>query len=66
MDLLWTLLLLGIGYFVYNWYTRIQSEAKEERSKDPRLEGQPPMADVPPTPQTNEDTDYIDYEEVKD
>lgn len=65
MDFIWTIALLAIGYFVYNWYSRLQQEAKEERDPEARIEGQPPMSSSPPTPDAH-DTDYIDYEELKD
>lgn len=65
MDFIWTIALLVLGYFVYNWYTGLQRAAKEERDPNARLEGQPPMESPPPKPAAD-DTDYIDYEELED
>lgn len=66
MDFIWTIALLAIAYFAYNWYTGLQQKVREENEPDVRIEGQPPMNSTPPPPSAASDMDYIDYEELKD
>lgn len=66
MDLIWTIALLVVGYFGYNWYTGLQQQVREGRQPDDRVEGpedNPTSDDVPTSSST---ADYIDYEELED
>jgi len=63
MDFIWTIALLIIGYFGYNWYTGLQEQVRSGRKPDDQVEGPPdPRPEGTPTAEA----DYIDYEEVDD
>ena len=65
MDLIWTIGLLVVGYFGYNWYTGLQQQVRGGEPDD-RVTGPeaPPKANNG-TPPSADDTDYIDYEELE-
>ncbi|MEM6771556.1 MAG: hypothetical protein AAF597_13315 [Bacteroidota bacterium] len=63
MDLIWTLGLLAVGYFGYNWYTGLQQQVREGRKPD-SLDEPEDSPDQFSGPAKRSDDDYIDYEEV--
>lgn len=63
MDIIWTIALIVIGYYSYNWYSNLQQQVKAGAKPDDRVEGAAPSS-APQEPKPGNYTDYIDYEEV--
>ena len=65
MDLIWTIALLVVGYFSYNWYTGLQQQVREGRKPDDQVEGPEGNPVKGDASDPSNDADYIDYEEIE-